>query len=235
MCEKYFKTEQEKPSCHQPVHGSCDKDYSKSVASLPLDATYIEKISYIDKLPNEILQKNSYKSIAVLKCYWNEIFVSEIFAPICSFEYADHHELICFGQKQREDFFFDLSNPKFYTKSCPGPGTESNRLMMSLVVFTQIALFISLTFACVFVIEEMSDSEGLSSESSSAWSEVVTSSEEEDSGDYFELNGNFARYQGEPLADSEDADMADDDEDEDGILPSVLEQRYEGQIALNDW
>ena len=107
--------------------------------------------------------------------------------------------------------------------------------MMSLVVFTQIALFISLTFACVFVIEEMSDSEGLSSESSSERSEVVASSEEEDSGDYFELNGNFARYQGEPLADSEDADMADDDDDEDGILPSVLEQRYKGQITLNDW
>ena len=107
--------------------------------------------------------------------------------------------------------------------------------MMSLVVFTQIALFISLMFACVFVIEKMSDSEGLSSESSSERSEVVASSEEEDSGDYFELNGNFAPYQGEPLADSEDADMADGDEDEDGILPSVLEQRYEGQIALNDW
>ena len=68
----------------------------------------------------------------------------------------------------------------------------------------------------------MSDIEVLSSESSSERSEV---SEEEDGGDYFELNGNFALYQGEPLADSEDADMADDDEDEDGILPSVLEQR----------
>ena len=104
---------------------------------------------------------------------------------------------------------------------------------MSLAVFTQIAWFISLTFACVFMIEEMSDSEGLSSESSSERSEVVSSSEEEDGGDYFELNGNYAPYQGEPLPDSEDADMADDDED--GILPSVLEQRYEGQIALNDW
>jgi len=31
------------------------------------------------------------------------------------------------------------------------------------------------------------------------------------------LNGNFAPYQGEPLADSEDAAMAEDDEDEDGI------------------
>jgi len=57
----------------------------------------------------------------------------------------------------------------------------------------------------------MSDSKDLSSESSSERSDVVSSSEEEDVGDYFELNGNFAPYQGEPLADSEDAAMADDD------------------------
>ena len=81
----------------------------------------------------------------------------------------------------------------------------------------------------------MSDIEVLSSESSSERSEVVSSSEEEDGGDYLELNGNFAPYQGEPLADSEDADMTHDDENEDRILPSVLEQRFEGQIALNDW
>ncbi|KAL9979185.1 hypothetical protein ACROYT_G016807 [Oculina patagonica] len=35
-------------------------------------------------------------------------------------------------------------------------------------------------------------------------------------------------WEGEPLADSED-------EDEDGILPSVLEQRLEGEIAVTDW
>jgi len=80
----------------------------------------------------------------------------------------------------------------------------------------------------------MSDVEVLSSESSSERSEVVSGREEEDGGDYFELNGNFAPYQGEPLADSEDIDKGDDDEDEDDILPSVLEQRFEGQIALND-
>ena len=28
--------------------------------------------------------------------------------------------------------------------------------------------------------------------------------------------------------------MVSDDEDEDGILPSVSEQRFKGQIALND-
>ena len=81
----------------------------------------------------------------------------------------------------------------------------------------------------------MSDIEVLSGESSSERSEVFSSSDEEDDGDYFELNGNFAPYQGEPLADSEDDNMAEENEDEDGILPSVLEQRFEGQIALNDW
>ena len=64
----------------------------------------------------------------------------------------------------------------------------------------------------------MSDIEVLLSESSSERSEVLSSSEEEDGGDYFELNGNFAPYQGKPLVDSEDADMANDDEDEDGIF-----------------
>ena len=53
--------------------------------------------------------------------------------------------------------------------------------------------------------KEMSDIEVLSSESSSERSEVVSTSEEEDGGDYFELNENFAPYKGEPFADSEDA------------------------------
>lgn len=75
----------------------------------------------------------------------------------------------------------------------------------------------------------MSDIEVSSSDSSSERSEVVSSSEEEDGGDYFELKGNFAPRQSEPLVDSED------DEDEDGILPSVLERRSEGQTARNDW
>ena len=75
----------------------------------------------------------------------------------------------------------------------------------------------------------MSDLKVSSSESSSERSKVVPSSEEEDGGDYFELNGNFAPCQGgEPLADSEE------DEDEDGILPFVLERRSEGQIVQND-
>ena len=89
-------------------------------------------------------------------------------------------------------------------------------------MFTQIAWFISLTFVSFLWLKKMSDIEVLSSEWSSERSEVVSSSEEEDGGDYFELNGNFAPHQGEPLADSQDADMPDHDEDEDGILPSAL-------------
>lgn len=54
----------------------------------------------------------------------------------------------------------------------------------------------------------------------------------------FPVNGDFALYQGEPLASSEDGDDdggEDEDEDEDGILPSVLEQRFEGQVPLDNW
>lgn len=68
----------------------------------------------------------------------------------------------------------------------------------------------------------MADIEVLSSEPSSEWSEVVSNSEEEDGGVYFGLNGNFAPYRGEPLTDSQDADMAADEENEDGILPEIL-------------
>ena len=57
MSEKYSKSEQENPSCHQPGHGSCHKDHSKRPARLSLDATRVEKISYIARLPDEILEK----------------------------------------------------------------------------------------------------------------------------------------------------------------------------------
>lgn len=73
----------------------------------------------------------------------------------------------------------------------------------------------------------MSDSELSSSDSSSEGSEIIRSSDEED---YFVFNGHFEPYQDEPLAGSDDSD-----EKEDGILPSVLEQRFEGQVPLNEW
>ena len=81
----------------------------------------------------------------------------------------------------------------------------------------------------------MSENELSTGESSSEGSEDVSSSDTED---YYVFNGDFAPYQGEPLASSEDGDDdggEDEDEDEDGILPSVLEQRFEGQVPLDNW
>jgi len=78
----------------------------------------------------------------------------------------------------------------------------------------------------------MSENELSTGESSSEGSEDVSSSDGED---YYVFNGDFAPYQGEPLASSEDGDSnggGEDEEDEDGILPSVLEQRFEGQILI---
>ena len=69
-----------------------------------------------------------------------EIKVSEIFAQICSFEYADHHDLIDLAKRDRKISFFNRPNPEFYTKPCPGPGTEWNR---SLAKVTPIVWFIS--------------------------------------------------------------------------------------------
>ena len=64
-------------------------------------------------------------------------------------------------------------------------------------------------------------------------------SSSEGSEDYYVFNGDFALYQVEPLASSEDGDDdggedEHEDEDEDGILPSVLE-RFEGQVPLDNW
>lgn len=60
-----------------------------------------------------------------------------------------------------------------------------------------------------------------------------------DGEDYYAFHSDFAPYQGEPLASSEDGDNngggEDEEEDEDGILPSVLEQRFEGQVPLDNW
>ena len=57
MCEKFLKSEHEKTNCHQPaaVHGSSgDKDRPKRVAVHPGSG---ENISYIARLPDEILEK----------------------------------------------------------------------------------------------------------------------------------------------------------------------------------
>ena len=78
----------------------------------------------------------------------------------------------------------------------------------------------------------MSENELSTGESSSEGSEDVCSSDGEY---YYVFNGDFSPYQGEPLASSEDGDSNGggvDKEDKDGIFPSVLEQRFEGQILI---
>ena len=60
-----------------------------------------------------------------------------------------------------------------------------------------------------------------------------------DAGAYFVFNGDFAPYQEEPLAanggDMDGSGAEEEEENEDGILPSVLEQRFEGQVAVDNW
>ena len=46
----------EKPSCHQPVHG-CRKVNSKRLARPSRDVTRVPRIYNIDILPDEILEK----------------------------------------------------------------------------------------------------------------------------------------------------------------------------------
>ena len=79
----------------------------------------------------------------------------------------------------------------------------------------------------------MSENELSRGKSSSEGSKDVSSSDAED---YYVFNGDFAPHQGEPLASSEDGDDdGGEDKDKDGILPSVLEQRFEGQVPLDNW
>ena len=110
--------------------------------------------------------------------------------------------------------------------------------MTSRVVYNSPSWFFSLTLFVVTRSEIMSDNEEMLGDFSSEESETVQYSDEEDAGGYFVFNGDFAPYQGEPLASSGD-DMedngADEEEDEDGILPSVLEQRFEGGVVVNNW
>ena len=55
--------------------------------------------------------------------------------------------------------------------------------------------------------------------------------------DEYHYKGNFLPYQGEPLASSPDDlnEESNDDIDEDGLSPAVLEQRYERQIPVQEW
>ena len=45
----------------------------------------------------------------------------------------------------------------------------------------------------------------------------------------------FEPYQGEPLASTDDSESSDEEQDEDSILPSILEKRFEKVIPLANW
>ena len=84
----------------------------------------------------------------------------------------------------------------------------------------------------------MSDSE-ISSNDSPQRSDIPLDSDASDSQDYLVVGASYAPYQGEPLAKKNTHSVSDepiDEEgDEDGILPSVLEQRFKGEIPVHNW
>ena len=84
----------------------------------------------------------------------------------------------------------------------------------------------------------MSDSE-ISSNDSPQRSDISSDSNGSESQDYLVVGGNYAPYQGEPLAKKDTHSVSDkpiDEEgDKDGILPSVLGQRFKGEIPVNNW
>ena len=45
----------------------------------------------------------------------------------------------------------------------------------------------------------------------------------------------FEPYQGEPLASTDNSESSDEEQDEDFILPSISEKRFEKVIPLANW
>ena len=45
----------------------------------------------------------------------------------------------------------------------------------------------------------------------------------------------FESYQGEPLASTDNSESSDEEQDEDFILPSISEKRFEKVIPLPNW
>ena len=84
---------------------------------------------------------------------------------------------------------------------------------------------------------KISDSE-VSSNNSSERSDICCDRDAGENRDYFVGAGSYAPYQGEPLARNHDenSDGSEHEEvDEDGILPSVLEQRFNREISVDNW
>ncbi len=82
-----------------------------------------------------------------------------------------------------------------------------------------------------------SDSD-VSSNDSSQRNDISWDSNTGEGRDYFVTGGSYAPYQGEPLAKNrmESRDDSENEEvDEDGILHSVLEQRFNREISLDTW
>ena len=83
----------------------------------------------------------------------------------------------------------------------------------------------------------MSDSE-IASKDSPHRSDISFDSDASDSQDYLVVGASYAPHSGEPFAKKNTHSVSDepiDEEgDEDGILPSVLEQRFKGEIPVHN-
>lgn len=115
------------------------------------------------------------------------------------------------------------------------------RLVTSLVVLTVYCCWIYIACRCVawsnfiaiFALA-MAQTENSFSDSS-VGSESVMLSEYE--GNNVNLDGKsvFEPYQGEPLASTSGSESSEDEEDLDGLSPSVLEKRMDKIIPISSW
>ena len=81
---------------------------------------------------------------------------------------------------------------------------------------------------CIRMLTDVSDSP--ISDSSQSCHELSEASEEE-----LEVVTEFQPYSDEPLAD-DDADYVGEDEaDQDGLTPEILEARYERRLTVREW
>ena len=74
-----------------------------------------------------------------------------------------------------------------------------------------------------------------SDDSISTFSLECDSSNESDIDDNPNIRSCFEPYEGEPLASTNASESSDEEQDEDFILPSVSEKRFEKVIPLTDW
>ena len=75
----------------------------------------------------------------------------------------------------------------------------------------------------------------LSSDTSNENSDGTGVNESDEMSEEMGVFGQVEPYEGEPRASSDEEDEADEETDQDGLLPTVLRSRFERDVAVTEW